>query len=89
MKARKRQPAVRLAGVGVFQEEQMDALGLLFGLAAQTAGAGLEGFRMGGIALAGNNIGAGSKADERQKQSEMSHLGSLYGRAGRNLPSVS
>jgi len=66
MKARQREPAVRLGRIGVFQEEHMDALRLLFSLTAQTAGASLEGFRMGRIALASNDIGASGKGDQRQ-----------------------
>ena len=84
MKARQREPAVRLSWTRVFQEEHVDALRLLFGLTAQTAGAGLERLRVGKIALAGNDIGAGGKEDQRQQQSEMSHLGLLYGRRATN-----
>jgi hypothetical protein len=44
----------------------------------------LERLRVGKIALAGNDIGAGGKEDQRQQQSEMSHLGLLYGRRATN-----
>ena len=66
MKARQREPAIRFGWTGVFQEEHMDALRLLFGFTAQATGAGLEGFRTRKITLAGYDIGAGRKENERQ-----------------------
>ncbi len=67
MKSREREPAIWLGWTGVFQKENADILRLLFGLPAQTAFTSLEGFRTSEVAMAGDDIGASGKGDQRQK----------------------
>src|SRR5260370_9597445 len=57
MRARKREPAVRLGRVDVSQKEDARICRLLFCLAAKTTSPGFECLRASMIASAGNNIG--------------------------------
>src|SRR5450759_3152939 len=75
VKAREGEPAVRLVGVGVAQEKVRHIGGLLFGFLAETALAGFEGFRDGGIAEAGAHVGA------RERQKAQSDYGKASGNA--------
>ena len=58
VKAGDGEPAVRLVGVGIVQEEIRCIGRLLFGFLAEAALAGFEGFRDGDVAVAGAHVGA-------------------------------
>src|ERR1035441_5534770 len=77
VKARDGEPAVRLGGVGVAQEEVRCVGGLLFGLLAEAALAGFEGFRDGDVAEAGAHVGA------RERQEAKGDDGKAAGNAHR------
>ena len=63
VKARQREPAVRLVGVGIAQEEVRHAGGLFFGFLAEPALAGFQRLGYGDVAEAGTHVGV----RERQK----------------------
>ncbi len=58
VKARQREPAVRLVGVGIAQEEVGHAGGLLFSFLAEPALAGFECLGDSDVAEAGAHVGA-------------------------------
>ena len=62
------QPAVRLARIGVSEDEELDARGLQFRLAAQTALALLHRFRIVQIAVAAADVGRGTGRSKRQPE---------------------
>src|ERR1017187_904192 len=77
MKARQREPAMGLVGVGIAQKEVRHIGGLLFSFLAEPALAGFEGFRDGDIAEAGAHVGA------RERQQAESDYGEASGNAHR------
>src|SRR6266849_1996121 len=63
----KREPAIRLAGIVVLQEENCDARNLVLRLAAQSALARLKGLRLGRVARAVTHVGAGDRSEKNQE----------------------
>src|ERR1039457_5057707 len=68
MRAGQRQPTIRLAGIGVLEEENLHACRLLLRLAAQTALAGFHRLGPRDVASAGHDVGV-------QTQTEHQHSG--------------